>query len=107
MNIPKTGSPQAQYEKYRLQWMLDHNHTLSELIDELQKLRDESDPNMSLQSVFKDWEFGYGFGSEIWPCFEEFLDCEYQEKNAQEVRNIRGRANKENRRGASKNGASR
>lgn len=67
------------YEQFRLQWMLDHGHTLSELIDELQKLRDEGDTDMTLQAVFKDWEFGYGFGSEIWPCYEEFLDCENQE----------------------------
>lgn len=37
---------------------------------------------MSLPDIFADWEFGYGFGSEIWPCFEEFLDCEYKERMA-------------------------
>ena len=66
------------YERFRLQWMLDHGRTLSELIGELQKLRDEGDPEMSLQALFRDWEFGYGFGSEIWPCFEEFLEVEYK-----------------------------
>lgn len=66
------------YERFRLQWMLDHGRTLSELIGELQKLRDEGDPEMSLQALFRDWEFGYGFGSEIWPCFEEFLNVEYK-----------------------------
>ena len=66
------------YERFRLQWMLDHGRTLPELIGELQKLRDEGDPEMSLQALFRDWEFGYGFGSEIWPCFEEFLDVEYK-----------------------------
>ena len=66
------------YERFRLQWMLDHGRTLTELIGELQKLRDEGDPEMSLQDLFRDWEFGYGFGSEIWPCFEEFLDVEYK-----------------------------
>ena len=48
---------------------------------ELEKLREES-PDMSLPDIFADWEFGYGFGSEIWPCFEEFLDCEYKERMA-------------------------
>ena len=66
------------YERFRLQWMLDHGRSLSELIDELQKLRDEGNPEMSLQDLFRDWEFGYGFGSEIWPSFEEFLDVEYK-----------------------------
>ena len=66
------------YERFRLQWMLDHGRSLSELISELQKLRDEGDSEMSLQDLFRDWEFCYGFGSEIWPCFEEFLDVEYK-----------------------------
>ena len=48
---------------------------------ELEKLREES-PDMSLPDIFADWESGYGFGSEIWPCFEEFLDCEYKERMA-------------------------
>lgn len=65
------------YERFRLQWMLEHGHTLPELINELQKLREEGDPEMSLQALFEDWEFGYGFGSEIWPCFEEYLSAEY------------------------------
>ena len=107
MKTTLNDDQQELYEKFRLQWMLDHGHTLSELVDELQKLCEEEDPEMSLQSIFEEWEFGYGFGSEIWPCFEEFLDCEYREMKAQEDRNIRGQANKENRRGASKNGASR
>ena len=74
-------SKQKQYEEFRLRWMLDHGHTLPELIGELQKLREEGAPELSLQSVFSDWEFRYGFGSEIWPCYEEFLDCEYREMN--------------------------
>ena len=79
MNVQQTDNTRELYEKFRLQWMLDHGHTLPELIDELQKLHEESDPNIALQTIFKDWEFGYGFGSEIWPCYEEFLDSEYWE----------------------------
>lgn len=66
------------YERFKLQWMLDHGHTLKELVQELERLREESDPDMSLEAIFADWEFGYGFGSEIWPCFQEYLECEGQ-----------------------------
>lgn len=45
-------------------------------------MREESDPDMTMHSLFADWEFGYGFGSEIWPCFEEFLSCAYLEMEA-------------------------
>ena len=62
--------------------MLDHNFTLADLIRGLDDLRRESDPSLSLETLFADWEFGYGFGSQIWPCFEEFLECEYKEMGA-------------------------
>lgn len=67
---------EKKYEQFKLKWMLEHGHTLKDLIDELEELREESDPDETLQDIFDEWEFGYGFGSEIWPCYEEYLDCE-------------------------------
>ena len=67
---------EKKYEQFKLKWMLEHGHTLKELIDELEELREESDPDETLQDIFDEWEFGYGFGSEIWPCYEEYMDCE-------------------------------
>ena len=72
----------AKYERFKLTWMLDHNFTLADLIRELDILVADSDPSLSLEALFADWEFGYGFGSQIWPCFEEFLECEYKEMGA-------------------------
>ena len=72
----------AKYERFKLMWMLDHNFTLADLIHGIDDLRAESDPGLSLETLFADWEFGYGFGSQIWPCFEEFLECEYKEMGA-------------------------
>ena len=89
---------QKLYEEYRLRWMLDHGHTLTEMIDELQMLREEGDPEQSLQSLFRDWEFGYGFGSEIWACFDEFLENEYLVIKQSVVPHAK--ANYQNRRGA-------
>lgn len=68
--------PEKKYEQFKLQWMIDHGYTLKDLIHELETMRQESDPDMSLESIFNDWEFGYGFGSEIWPCFGEYMECE-------------------------------
>ena len=76
--MPETNAIQAAYERFKLEWMLAHGYTLKDLIDELEQLRKES-PELSLESIFHDWEFEYGFNTEIWPCFEEFLDCEYRE----------------------------
>ena len=76
--MPEANAIQAAYERFKLEWMLAHGYTLKNLIDELEQLRKES-PELSLESIFHDWEFEYGFNTEIWPCFEEFLDCEYRE----------------------------
>lgn len=81
--MAEAENAEKEYEKFKLQWMLDHGHTLEELIHELEKLREECDPSESLQSIFADWEYGYGFGSEIWPCYKEFLGCEYKEKEGE------------------------
>lgn len=68
-----------EYERFKLQWMLDHGFTLANLVCELGQLCKESGSDVSLEAIFMDWEFGYGFGSQIWPCFDEFLECEYKE----------------------------
>lgn len=67
----------AAYERFKLQWMLDHGFTLRDLVEELEKSRAEA-PELPLTEIFADWEFDSGFSSQIWPCFEEFLDCEYK-----------------------------
>lgn len=60
-------------------WMLDHGFTLSDLMNELENRRTEAEQDIDLRSLFADWEFDCGFGSQIWPCYDEFLDCEYPE----------------------------
>lgn len=62
------------YEKYKLDWMLHHGYTLTDLMNELESLRDDTDP---INLLFIFWEEEYGFGSEIWVCYQEFLDNEY------------------------------
>ena len=41
----------SEYQKYQLQWMIDHGFSLADLIQELDKLREESDPDESLESI--------------------------------------------------------
>lgn len=63
-----------RYEIFKLQWMIDHGHTLKELIHELTEYMEDRNLEMSPEDVFGEWESGRGFGSEIWPCFQEYLD---------------------------------
>ena len=74
-------NPVHAYEVFKLQWMIEHGATLSDLVHNLQLMLDEdldgSDIPTSLQSLFSDWEFGFGFDGAIWPCYQEFLEHEY------------------------------
>ncbi len=65
------------YEKFQLKWMIDHDHSLRELMEELQSLQYE-DPEDSdristpITELFQEFDADRGFGSEIWPCEEEY-----------------------------------
>ena len=66
----------SEYEKYQLQWMVDHGHSIAELIDELDRVQmDWSDECESVSEIFKAWETDVGFSGEIWACKPEFDDC--------------------------------
>lgn len=64
-----------EYEKYKLQWMLDHGYTLRDLINELQDVQNEyfweDGENPDVSFVMCQFENGCGFkseeyGGEIW-----------------------------------------
>lgn len=80
-----TDISKIAYEKYKLDWMLSHGHTLKDLIYELDLIQSELIQNEmegeSIASMFDDWEYGYGFSSEIWACYDEFLNAEFRDKN--------------------------
>lgn len=69
-----------EYEKYQLLWMIDHGHSLSDLIEELQELsKIICEP--SITQIYEQWKMEQGFGGEIWACereWEEFegLECD-------------------------------
>jgi hypothetical protein len=73
----KMNIKQIAYEKYKLDWLLKHGYTLADLMNELDKMQEESLDD-SVSQLFTDWEYGFGFGSEVWVCYEEFLESEYQ-----------------------------
>lgn len=67
----------TQYEKFKLQWMADHGYTLESLVASLAAdLEDSGEP---LWETYQTWEKETGFGSEIWPCFDEWLENEKEE----------------------------
>lgn len=71
----------TNYEKYQLQWMIEHGHSLSDLISELSKIRAKN-PGIKLKKTFEQWEYEVGFSGEIWACKDEWEDYESCGKNA-------------------------
>ena len=80
----------SDYEKFQLQWMMDREHSLRELMEELQSLQYE-DPEDSdristpITELFAEWEAERGFGSEIWPCEAEYESREKVERYLDEL----------------------
>lgn len=71
----------TDYQKYQLQWMIDHGYGLNDLMQELRALQYD-DPEDSdristpTTELFCEWESDREFGSEIWACEEEWKNCE-------------------------------
>ena len=68
------------YNQYQLYWMINHHHTFSELVGEITAYIEDYDDCKNLPEIFIEWERNRGFGGEIWPCFDEFMECEYLDK---------------------------
>lgn len=68
----------TEYQRYQLQWMIDHNKSLEYFVRELGRYKEDCDPSDDLLEVFWSWEDNAGFESEIWACHAEWKDCEAQ-----------------------------
>ena len=75
------------YQRYQLQWMIDHGYSLDDLIQELTSVQYD-DPEDSdristpISELYGDWVMDVGFGSEIWVCEDEWREGEGMEDNA-------------------------
>lgn len=71
----------TDYQKYQLQWMIDHDHPIDELIAELtgyqfdspQYVDDTSEP---ISEIYREWELDSGFRGELWACEAEWETAE-------------------------------
>lgn len=70
----------TDYERYQLEWMIDHGHGLAELVDELTGLQNDLEEkpgvNLSVRDVFDAWVTECGFGGECFACEAEWRDAE-------------------------------
>lgn len=87
---PNTPESFRAYEQFKLKWMSDHGHTLQELFCELDAYSEDCGDAGSMQELLDVWEKDRGFGGEMCPCYEEWLECEAKEEpaEAQELSSI-------------------
>lgn len=77
----------TDYQKYQLQWMIDHGYSLQDLMRGLTEFQYD-DPEDSdristpISELFNEWEFDRGFGSEIWACEGEWREVECPQRKA-------------------------
>lgn len=69
----------TEYEKYKLQWMIDHNYSLNDLIKRIQHVWEmlnaekEKGEVIDVAQAAEIWEDERGFAeSEIWVCEDEW-----------------------------------
>ena len=72
----------TEYQKYQLRWMIDHDHSLDEMVSEMLAMQTDGDKVVfdgDVADLFSEWEYTNGFGGEIWACEAEWKECEAQE----------------------------
>lgn len=66
-----------EYEKYKLQWMIDHGYTLQDLFSEMANIMEEEltisvNPHVLLDEAFEIFEEEIGFNGSLWVCKDEW-----------------------------------
>ena len=81
-----------EYEKYRLQWMLDHDYSLPDLLERLsdiamnENLDEIQNPRVMLNEAFERLEYEQGFDNEeIWLCKDEYFKDEIEANNLRDT----------------------
>ena len=76
------------YERYKLQWMIEHGYSLSDLFDKMNEIVDEiyheSDRPLPSEALEVFEEVGF-IGSEIWACEDEWIYNEALEEDNDEI----------------------
>lgn len=68
----------TDYERYQLAWMMEHGHSLTELIEEMSELSYDI-PDAEPGALFDAWEADRGFGGEIYASETEWRAAEGKE----------------------------
>lgn len=61
----------SEYEKYKLQWMIEHDYTIGDLLENLAKVIGEEmnigiNPSAMIDEAMELFEDNYGFNQNLW-----------------------------------------
>lgn len=83
------------YERYQLQWMIEHGYSIMDLVQQLENLRcdlieeDGMPIEYNIVDIFHNWQDEIGFKeSEIWACQDEWGDNEALEEDEEDDNEI-------------------
>lgn len=77
MQITESALQAMSYELYKIDWEREYITTERKLAEYRLYTLTELEDNCN--ESFEDWLFDNGYGGEIYACFDEFIDCEYQD----------------------------
>ena len=66
----------TDYERYQLEWMIDHGYSIGDLLENLIEHYCANQEDMTIGDAFDDWFDNVGFNGEIWACEDEWDDNE-------------------------------
>lgn len=81
-NIKKYSLEEIQhigYEAFKLNWLIQHGYTAADILAKYSDYWGEVESDEEGMNDFWNWLNDTGFNGEIWPCFKEFLDHEFQD----------------------------
>lgn len=67
------------YERYQLDWLKNHNFSITDLLQEIESIPFSREVNIVEDKLAAFEEIG--FNGELYVCFNEFLDNEFQDKD--------------------------
>ena len=67
------------YRKYQLDWLSDHGYCIEDIYNLADQWHIEKN-NHEFDGSFGEYIEEYGFGGDIWACYDEFIECEYSDK---------------------------
>lgn len=72
------------YQLYKLDWLASHNYTLDDVLKKVWTIINHIDFNIEVETDLMDAFEEVGFNGEIYACFDEFIDSEYQDRQYME-----------------------